>query len=252
VAAHSPLNKSKVSLGGALQSYQAGPIQNHRLNFYYAYLIRLRHDMFLSMGVGATGNYFHLSNDKLDVIDQDDPSFVNDVNNSFSPNFGAGAFVYTPSFYFGISMPYALETKYNVGETSTVVMQTRRSVYLSSGYGFGLGKKVYLKPSMLWRMAGKSSSFDVNMQMLYEESFSAGVSYRIDQAVAFIAGFRINKTFQIAYSYDLPMGDVGITKGSHEITLNFDSFAMIRRNKDRRFLKKAKEEEGNMRSIRYF
>ena len=256
VSIHSPLNKSMVSLGGALNSYQVGPVQNNRFNFYYSYLIRLRHNMFLSLGVTAIANHYGFSADDWKVIDPEDPNFLGGSQNSFKPNVGAGMFLYTPSFYFGLSVPQVIDYYFKSNDSDQIISEVKRHYYLSTGYGFSLSKEFYLKPSTLARFVENGMySVDANIQLLYKELFSVGVSYRFNTAVAFIGGFRLSDHLNIHYSYDMSTESTGINKGSHEITLSFDSSKMLKRNRDRMFQKKRKKEQdegGAMRSIRYF
>nr|WP_319398689.1 type IX secretion system membrane protein PorP/SprF [uncultured Carboxylicivirga sp.] len=256
VSIHSPLNKSMVSLGGALNSYQVGPVQNNRFNFYYSYLVRLRYNMFLSMGVTAIANHYGFKGDDWKVIDPEDPNFVGASQNSFKPNVGAGAFLYTPNFYFGFSVPQVIDSYFKSKDSDQIISEVKRHYYISTGYGFSINKEFYLKPSTLARFIENGMySIDANVQLLYKELFSVGVSYRINTAVAFVGGFRISDYVSMHYSYDLSTAPEGISKGSHEITLSFDSNKMLRRNRDRMFRKKRKkldEDGGAMRSIRYF
>lgn len=254
VGMHSPLNKSKVSLGAALNSYQAGPVQTHRLNLYYAYLVRLRHNMILSMGVSGIVNNYSLSHKNLRLIDDGDPNFMGEKINRFSPNAGVGLFLYSPSFYLGFSVPQLVETKYKQVD-NLEVSQVRRHYYLSAGYGFGIGKDLYLKPSTLARyVENGQSSIDFNAQIMYKELLSLGLSYRLNTAAAFMVGFRVSKNVNINYSYDISTSPSGLGKGSHEVTLSFDTDSWLKRNRDRMFGKKKKDntEEAGMRSIRYF
>ncbi|MCU4165679.1 PorP/SprF family type IX secretion system membrane protein [Carboxylicivirga caseinilyticus] len=253
VSVHSPLNKSMVSLGGALNSYQVGPTQNNRVNFYYSYLIRLRYNMFMSMGVTAITNHYGFKGLDWKLIDQEDPDFVGTSQNSFKPNFGAGLFIYSPSFYFGFSIPQFLAYGFKNKDSDQILTEVKRHYYISSGYGFALNKEFYLKPSTLVRFVENGMySIDANVEMLYSEIFSVGISYRINNSIAFIGGFRISDNINMHYSYDLSTAPSGISKGSHEITLSFDTNKILRRNRNRMFSKKKKEESGAMRSIRYF
>lgn len=254
VSVHSPLNKSKVSLGAALNSYQAGPVQNHRLNLYYAYLVKVRYNMILSMGVSANLNNYNLVHKNLRIIDEGDPNFSGESLSSLAPNAGVGLFLYSPSFYLGLSVPQLLENRYKQSD-GLLVSQVRRHYYFSIGYGFAVGKDFYLKPSALVRfIESGQSSIDFNAQLMYKEQLSIGCSYRLNQAVAAMLGFRVSKTVKITYSYDMSTGAFGLGKGSHEMTLRFDTDNFLRRNRDRLFQKKKKDEtdEAGMRSIRYF
>jgi len=255
IGIHSPLNKSKVSLGGAVNSYQVGPVQNNRVNFYYSYVVRLRHNMLLSMGATAIVNHYGYNFSDLQIIDDTDPNFIGEAQNSFKPNAGAGVFLYTPTFYFGLSVPQILNTEFRNNDSDQIISQINRHYYLSTGYGVSLNKELYIKPSILTRFIENGMySVDVNLQFLYSELFSVGVSYRLNTAVAFIGGLRLNDNINIQYSYDMSTVSNGISKGNHEITLSFDTNSWLKRNRDRMFGKKKKDntEEAGMRSIRYF
>lgn len=253
---HSPINKSKASLGAMVMVDQAGPLQSNHFSAFYAYLIRLNHQTFLSAGLSASLYNHSFKTSDIDVVDGGDPSLVAGIQNPFTPNFGVGTFIYSPNFYIGLSVPYILATELKNEEDGQVISQLERHYYLSGGYGVGMGKDFYLKPSFLWRFRSEGDHLlDLNAQMMFKELFWIGGSWRMGHSVAVLANFQVSKNWGICYSYDIPMGNTpSYFQGAHEITLTIDSDRFIRRNKDRRFLKKKvkNEEEGGMRSIRYF
>ena len=65
--------------------------------------------------------------------------------------------------------------------------------------------------------------------------------------------FQITRNISVIYSYDFPLPKMPFASyGSHEITLSYDVFKYVRRNKDRQFKKKKDAEGDAIRSIRYF
>jgi len=251
-----PLNKSMASVGGAVSVYKAGPVQNSYLDLYYAYLIRINHNTFISFGLSGQVNLYGFSDQTFDLIDENDPYFVFDVKNKVNANAGAGVFLYTPKFYLGLSVPHILATKYKTKEDEDLISGLDRHYYLTSGYVIDMNKKMYLKPSFLFRYAESGLySLDVNAQMYFNHTFWIGTSYRINKTVAFMGGVLISKTLAVTYSYDFPLPDEPyIRNGSHEITLVFDTSKWLKKNKDRMFRKKKakKDEEEGIKSIRYF
>ncbi|WP_439184297.1 PorP/SprF family type IX secretion system membrane protein [Carboxylicivirga taeanensis] len=257
VSIHSPLNRKMASLGASVLHYQSGPIQQSELTAAYSYLLRLSHDMFVSLGISAQVNHFNIGLSSLDVIDSDDPSFSQNVENAFKPNFGAGVFLYSPHFYIGLSAPKILKSKLSLEETGGVVLEQFTNAYLAAGYTFSMNNDFYLKPSFLGRLrASASSAFDFNLQMMYRNLFWVGASYRTNSTVAAILNVQLTEKLAIGYSYDFAVGEkVNFGLGSHEVSLTFDSEDLIRRNRHRRFnKKKVKKKEGNkaVQSIRSF
>ncbi len=257
VNVHSPLNKRMASLGASVLHYQNGPIKTNELTAVYSYLIRLNHNMFLSLGLSAQVSHFNIGLTSLDVIEDNDPSFVQNIENSLKPNFGAGAFIYSPHFYFGLSMPQILNTQLSQDETGGAVLELYRTAYVTSGHAFGIGKNIFLKPSFLARLRTSANhSFDVNLQMMYKNLFWIGASYRTNQTLASLLNVQVSKSLAVCYSYDFSVGSQpSLGGGSHEISLIIDSDSFIKRNRDRRFSKKKvtrKEEDKGVQSIRYF
>ncbi len=253
---HSPLNKSKASLGALVMVDQAGPLQTNHFSAYYSYLVRLNHQTFLSAGLSVSLYNHSFKTSDIDVVDEGDPSLTGGIQNPFTPNFGVGTFIYSPNFYIGLSVPYILTTALKSEVDQQVISQLERHYYVSGGYGVGMGKDFYLKPSFLWRFRSQGDHLlDLNAQVMYKELFWIGASWRMDQSVAVLANFQLTKDWGVCYSYDMPIGNVPTHfQGAHEITLTIDSDHFLRRNKDRQFLKKKvkNDEEGGIRSIRYF
>ncbi len=254
---HSPLNDRMASIGTTMMHYQNGPVQQNELTAAYSYLLRLNHNMFISLGISAQINHYNIGLNKLDVIEDNDPSFQSNLENAFKPNFGAGVFIYSPQFYFGVSVPKILNSQLSLEETGGVVLEQSTSAYITSGYAFSVGNDVYLKPSVLGRYrTSASSSFDVNLQMMYKNRFWVGASYRMNSTLAALLNVNITPMLAVCYSYDFAVGDkVNFGVGSHEISLTFDSDKLIKRNRDRRFNRRKKEtktEDKAVQSIRYF
>ncbi|WP_185968996.1 type IX secretion system membrane protein PorP/SprF [Carboxylicivirga sp. M1479] len=257
VNVHSPLNKRMASLGASVLSYQNGPIQQNEFTAMYSYLLRLNHHLFVSMGVSAQINHYNVGLNALEVIEDNDPSFSQDFENGFKPNFGAGVFLFSPRFFVGFSMPQILSNKLSIEETGSVVLEQFRSAYFTFGYAFDLGKNVSLKPSFLARLRqNTSNAIDVNLQLMYKNMFWVGASYRFNQTFASLLNVQVSKTMAICYSYDFSIAkELRFGGGSHEVSLMIDSNSFIKRNRDRRFNRKKvtkSDEEKGVQSIRYF
>jgi len=262
LSVHSPINKRMASVGGSFFNYQSGPIQYNELATVYSYLIRINERMFLSLGLSVRIQHYNIGLSSLTVIENDDPSFEQNIENVIKPNFGAGAFLYTPQFYLGISMPQAVVNELIREEIVGVSFKQLRSLYFTSGYALGIGKDFYLKPSFLVRLRQQvSSNIDVNMQLQYKNAFWVGASYRINNSMAALLNVQLSESIGVCYSYDFPFNNENtLGAGSHEISFSIDSNRFLKRNRDRRFGKKKKvtkkvveEDNGKgVQSIRHF
>ncbi|MCT4648022.1 MAG: type IX secretion system membrane protein PorP/SprF [Carboxylicivirga sp.] len=254
---HSPLNKRMASLGSSLVSYKSGPVQQNDFSAVYSYLIRLNHSLFVSMGISAQVNHFNIGLNTLELIEDNDLAFATNYDNGIKPNFGVGAFLYSPQFYFGVSMPKALSSELKNEDGNNVLLEQSQSLFVTSGYAINVNKSLVVKPSFLGQMRfNENYLFDVNLQLLFKELFWIGGSYRSNSTMSALLNVRAGKSLAVCYSYDFSTGgknSIGV--GSHEVSLIFDSQRFIKRNRDRRFnpkKKKTKEADKALESIRYF
>ena len=188
ISVHSPLNNRMASVGAGFIRNETGPVQSNELSAIYSYLVRLGNRMFISFGLNARLYHYNIGLTSLDVIDEGDQSFYTDTRSEFKPNFGAGTFLFTSNFYLGISMPQILNNQIKSGESDFTAFNQIRTFYLTSGYKFPLSKEFSLKPSFLARLRQNANSLvDVNMQLIYNDLFWIGSSYRLGTAMAFLA-----------------------------------------------------------------
>ena len=137
----------------------------------------------------------------------------------------------------GLGVYYESSKNYYVGISSSQLMQTgaslgvdvtnynlKRHYYLQGGYSYVLPNNpmIRVEPSVLFKTDMVTSQIDLNAMAVYNEKFWGGLTYRYQDAIAFMLGVRY-KSFQIGYAYDLTtsrMGGAG-SLGSHEIMLNY-------------------------------
>ena len=66
----------------------------------------------LAFGLKAGMHVLDVDFTKLDVFDQNDPRFQNNIDNKFQPQIGAGLYFHTPNYYVGLSVPNFLTTRH--------------------------------------------------------------------------------------------------------------------------------------------
>ena len=221
---NTPLNDSKLGLGISVVNDRIGPTVENAISADLSYTIPTSETLNLSFGIKATANLFNLDVDKLNPMDQNDPSLQN-LDNKFNPNFGAGVYLHSDKFYLGLSVPNFLEdTKYS--DNSVSVFKERMNFYAIGGYVFDLSPSLKFKPAFLTKMVtGSPLQIDVSGNFLFFDKLTLGAAYRWDAAVSALAGFQISDGMYIGYGYDLETTELKkYNSGSHEVFLRFELF----------------------------
>lgn len=224
VSINTPLNNSNLGLGVSLVNDRIGPTVDNAISVDMSYTLKTSETLKLSFGIKATANLFNLDVNQLNPTNANDPSLQN-LNNEFSPNFGAGAYLHSDKFYLGLSVPNFLEdTKYS--DNSVSVFKERMNFYAIGGYVFDISPSLKFKPAFLTKVVtGSPLQVDLSGNFLFFEKLTLGVAYRWDAAVSGLAGFQVSDGLYIGYGYDLETTKLkNYNSGSHEIFLRFELF----------------------------
>ena len=98
---------------------------------------------------------------KLNIYDDTDPRFQNNVDNKLQPQIGAGVYYNTDRFYAGVSVPNFLTTKhYDESNLTDPDFQTvaaeRLHYFFITGYVFDLSENLKFKPATLVKLVSGS------------------------------------------------------------------------------------------------
>ena len=221
---NTPISNSNLGVGFSLVNDRIGPTSDNTISADISYTIPMNEVYKLSFGVKASGNIFNLDTDKLDPSNPIDPNLQN-FNNEFSPNFGAGVYLHSDKLYLGLSVPNFLQdSKYNDNEVA--VFQERMNFYFIGGYVFDVSPSIKFKPAFLTKMVtGSPLQVDASANFLFFDKFMLGGAYRWDAAVSALAGFQVTDGLFVGYSYDRETTKLSnYNSGSHEIFLRFELF----------------------------
>lgn len=220
---HLPVGE-KVGLGLSVISDAIGPVNETNVYADFSYTLRLAGANRLAFGIkaGATFHDIGISYNSIDVIDQDDPFFAQDIN-STTPNVGAGVFYYTDNYYLAFSVPNILNSVHLDADGHKIGSEVSH-YFLTGGYVFQISPNTKLKPSFLVKSAFSApTSFDVNLNALFFEKFEIGASYRLDDSFSGLVNFAITPSLRIGYAYDSVTSDIKrYAPASHEFMLLFD------------------------------
>jgi len=224
--AHTPFN-DKIEMGITFTSDQIGQdvieINEKNINADFAYVLTLNNNSKLSLGLKAGFTLYDTAFSGM-LINPNDPTFTNNVNQLY-PTIGAGAYYFTDNYYVGLSAPNFLRTtQLDDAVVATKLGKEEVHFYMIGGYVFPFNDQLKLKPSFMVRgVKGAPVNVDLSVNALLYDRFEAGISYRLDDAVSGIVGFRVTPSFKVAYSYDATVTNFSnYNNGSHEIVLLFD------------------------------
>lgn len=230
VSVHSPIGDSGLGAGLTIGNDQIGPSVENDLGVNLSYTIKIGRDYRLAFGLKGSASLFSVDFAKLNIYDPADPRFEYNIDNKFSPNIGAGIYLYTEKAYIGLSAPNMLETNhYNRNandENTNFTVKNQIHYYLMAGYVMDLNYNLKFKPSLLTKLvSGSPLQVDVSANFLYNEKFTAGLAYRWSGAVSAMAGFQVSSSFAVGYAYDAETNKLAsYNSGSHEIFLRFEIF----------------------------
>jgi len=227
---HMPIKRSNVGLGLSVINDKIGPSDESNIAIDFSYTILTSYTYKLAFGLKASANLLNIDFNKLNQYSDNDYSFETNIDNKFSPNIGAGVYLYSDKTYIGLSVPNLLETKHfdkyaNAGASSYIAKE-RIHYYFIAGHVFDFSSNVKFKPALLTKIVqGAPLQVDISGNFLINEKFTAGLAYRWDIAVSALVGFQASDSWFIGYGYDLETTRLAsYNSGSHEIFLKYDIF----------------------------
>lgn len=221
---NSPIENSNLGVGLSFVNDRIGPTVENTISADLSYTIQTSETYKLSFGIKGTANLFNLDINKLNPQNASDPLLQN-LNNNFSPNVGAGVYFHSDKSYLGLSVPNFFETKrYN--DNDVAVYKERLNLYFIGGYVFDFSPNLKFKPAFLTKVVeGAPLQVDLSGNFLINDKFVLGAAWRWSAAVSFMAGFQVTDGLYIGYGYDLETTKLAnYNSGSHEVFLRFELF----------------------------
>lgn len=214
--------KKNIGMGLSVFADKIGPVKEQNAFIDVSYTIQTSDYGNLAFGLKGGFTFLDAQLSTLDLGDDiPDDVFNNDINDSYA-NFGAGAFYYTDHFYAGLSMPNMLN-QFHLNRKGGVISSASEKMhyYLTSGYIFEMNDNLKLKPSILLKgVEGAPLSIDLAGNVLINNKFELGVSWRIDDSLNALMNVEVANGFRIGYAYDYTLSNLGdFNSGSHEIII---------------------------------
>lgn len=225
---HIPLTK-KVEMGLSMISDDIGDGAKKEDNFYadFAYVLNMSSTAKLSLGLkaGFTSFKTNFNGFKFESGDSStDMAFSENVNNIF-PNIGVGAYYFTNNYYLGLSAPNLFSSKHIEERSGINAFGSEEiHVFFTGGYVFNLSDSFKLKPAFMTKIVkGSAVSLDLSANVLFNEKFELGASYRLDDAVSALMSVKVSPSIRVGYAYDYTTSNLGqFNSGTHEVFMLFN------------------------------
>lgn len=213
-------------LGINIISDQLGFEKNIIINANYAYQAELS---FGRLGIGVSlGFYNKTVNGNWEIPEDDmftqpgsDPLIPQGEVSQVAGDVGAGLYLSANDYYLGFSATHLNEASIRFEDLVSAYLP--RHYYLMGGYNIKLPDPLFeLRPSFLFKTDLAGWQMDFNTNLVYDERFWGGISYRINDAVALLMGLEMGNGLKVGYSFDLVTSSIGYYGwGSHEIFVSY-------------------------------
>lgn len=209
VSISSNINSSKLSVSGFLLADEYSIFNRTVASVGLSYKLKINEVNYISAGINGGFN-----SDKVDLTranyDVNDAVAVTGLINKVNP-------------LFGFSLAYA-NTKLDL--TASIGVQDvlyKRNPILYVSKLFRLDDSFDLHSSLLFKNSLNTdrSQFDVNSLLMYKKTMGAGIGYRLNNELVFMARLNLLGKYELGYAYDMSIGKLRGFNG-HELYLRFN------------------------------
>jgi type IX secretion system PorP/SprF family membrane protein len=219
----------KSGIGLNIISDELGFEKNISVSFDYAYR---RKTNFGDLGIGASLGFYNMAislsggswyipeGEYFQTVSADKEIPQADAS-QMALDLGLGLYLKSNDYFFGASATHINQASIILGESARTYLA--RHYYVCGGYNIKLSDPLFeLHPAVYFKTDMAAYQVDLTVDLVYKKRFSAGLNYRIDDAVCILVGFEMNNGLRIGYAYDLITSALsGYSGGSHEFYLNY-------------------------------
>jgi type IX secretion system PorP/SprF family membrane protein len=227
ITMHTPLANEHIGVGLAVLNDKIGPSNNTSVVADFAFIMKMSSKSKLALGLSAGANIFQANLSALNLDQQSDPTFQNNISNHITPTVGFGAYYYRERFYAGVSTPNLIENSYSVinSNGTTLTATEQRHYYLIAGTVINLTDNLAFKPTTFIKVTSAAPvQMDLTASFIIMKRLLLGAMVRTGDSFGALIGFNITDQLHIGYSFDWSYGlkTSKYNQGSHEILLRYD------------------------------
>jgi type IX secretion system PorP/SprF family membrane protein len=216
-------------------SDELGFQKNISVNFDYAYRKKTNIGV---LGVGTSIGFYNMSvNGEWYIPESEfhgatsDPGIPQGEASQLALDVGLGLFLRANDYFLGVSVTHLNQASIILEDQARSFLA--RHYYLAAGYNVKLSNPLFeLRPSVYIKTDMVAYQLDLTADLVYKERFSAGLNYRINDAIGILVGFEMNNGLKIGYAYDIMTSALSAYGGgSHELYLSYSMDLGKNRNK---------------------
>ena len=227
ISGYGLLRNEKMGLGATAFKDVAGADSRRGITLSYAYHLRVKNDMSLSLGLSAGFLQYRLDHTIINPYDDGDPVFNSPILSSVVPTATFGAYLYADNFYASVALPqllsstFTLKDEYN--DNSLIEGGLTNHIFVGSGYIKDINDAYTIEPSLLFMLSSPApASVELMTKLTYKDLLWTALSYRFNDAVCMYIGIDIDKRFYVAYAHDFVASELStVTSGTNEFKLGF-------------------------------
>ncbi len=209
-------------------SDQLGFEKNTQINANYSYIRTLGIG---NLGIGLSLGLFSKSingewevpEDNFGIFTQpnSDPAIPQGEVSQMALDAGFGLYLKSNKYYLGASVTHINQASIKFSDLASTYLA--RHYYLMGGYNIKLSDPLFvLRPSFLFKSDLAGWQLDLNTNVVFDERFWGGISYRVRDAIALLLGMEMENGLRFGYSFDLVTSAIGrYGFGSHEIFVSY-------------------------------
>lgn len=227
-------------IGLNIVSDELGFEKNTQINANYAYSKALGNKKLgvgLSLGLvnKSINGEWEVPEDNFGIYTQpsSDPGIPQGDVSQMAIDVGFGLYLSANEYYVGASVTHINQASIEFSDLASTYLS--RHYYLSGGYNIKLSDPLFeLRPSFLFKTDAANWQMDLNTNIVFNERFWGGITYRVQDAIALLMGMEMENGLRFGYSFDLVTSSLShYGYGSHEI---FVSYSLdLERNRNQKY-----------------
>ncbi len=227
-------------IGLNIVSDELGFEKNTQINANYAYSKALGNK---KLGIGFSLGLLNKSiNGEWEVPEDDfgiytqpnsDPGIPQGDVSQMALDAGFGLYLSSNQYFVGASVTHINQASIKFSDLASTYLA--RHYYLMGGYNIKLSDPLFeLRPSFLFKSDLAFWQLDLNANIVFNDRFWGGISYRVQDAIALLMGMEMENGLKFGYSFDLVTSSLShYGFGSHEI---FVSYSLdLERNRNQKY-----------------
>ncbi len=217
-----PIKDKNMGLGMNVYTDIVGPTRRTGMNISYAYHLKLKDEMHLSMGLSAGLQQWGVDGNKITLREEGDQQLVTSYKTAPLPDFGAGIYFYKKNkFYFGFSLPQLYQAPIGLYTGAAKNSKLASQYNLNAAYTFDVDEEFQVEPSFLVKYEKPAPpKIDIGGRVIYKKEIWAGLVYRHKDAISVLLGYMYKDYLMIGYSYDITTTSIRkYSSGTHELML---------------------------------